>query len=67
MGRTVKGMINAEMLIATVLLGALAQRFGSQFEAAKVFAIDCPCRQLVGSGGGKPFDSLGRLNNAAKR
>jgi len=39
MGRAVKGMINAEMLIAMVGLGALAQRYGSQFEAAKVFAI----------------------------
>ena len=39
MGRAVKGMINGEMLIAMVGLGALAQRYGSQFEAAKVFAI----------------------------
>lgn len=39
MGRAVKGMINAEMLIAMVGLGALAQRYGSQFEAAKVFAV----------------------------
>jgi NitT/TauT family transport system permease protein len=39
MGRAVKGMINGEMLIAMVGLGALAQRYGSQFESAKVFAI----------------------------
>jgi NitT/TauT family transport system permease protein len=39
MGRAVKGMINGEMLIAMVGLGALAQRYGSQFEAPKVFAI----------------------------
>ena len=39
MGRAVKGMINGEMLIAFVGLGALAQRYGSQFDAAKVFAI----------------------------
>ena len=39
MGRAVKGMINGEMLIAMVGLGALAQRYGSQFEASKVFAI----------------------------
>jgi NitT/TauT family transport system permease protein len=39
MGRAVKGMINGEMVIAFVGLGALAQRYGSQFEAAKVFAI----------------------------
>ena len=32
-------MINGEMLIAMVGLGALAQRYGSQFESAKVFAI----------------------------
>lgn len=39
MGRAVKGMINGEMFIAMVGLGALAQRYGSQFEASKVFAI----------------------------
>ena len=39
MGRAVKGMINGEMLIAFVGLGALAQRYGAQFDAAKVFAI----------------------------
>ena len=39
MGRAVKGMINGEMFIALVGLGALAQRYGSQFEASKVFAI----------------------------
>ncbi len=38
-GRAVKGMINGEMLITFVGLGALAQRYGSQFDAAKVFAI----------------------------
>jgi NitT/TauT family transport system permease protein len=38
-GRAVKGMINGEMLIAFVGLGALAQRYGSQFDATKVFAI----------------------------
>jgi NitT/TauT family transport system permease protein len=39
MGRAVKGMINGEMLIAFVGLGALAQRYGAQFDAARVFAI----------------------------
>jgi NitT/TauT family transport system permease protein len=39
MGRAVKGMINGEMLIAFVGLGALAQRYGAQFDVAKVFAI----------------------------
>lgn len=39
MGRAVKGMINGEMVIAFIGLGALAQRYGSQFEASKVFAI----------------------------
>jgi NitT/TauT family transport system permease protein len=38
-GRAVKGMINGEMLIAFVGLGALAQRYGAQFDTAKVFAI----------------------------
>ena len=38
-GRAVKGMINGEMLIAFVGLGALAQRYGAQFDAAKVFAV----------------------------
>jgi NitT/TauT family transport system permease protein len=38
-GRAVKGMINGEMLIAFVGLGALAQRYGAQFDSAKVFAI----------------------------
>ncbi|HEX2929092.1 MAG TPA: ABC transporter permease [Candidatus Binatia bacterium] len=39
MGRAVKGMINGEMLIAFVGLGALAQKYGAQFDAAKVYAI----------------------------
>jgi len=39
MGRAVKGMINGEMLIAFVGLGALAQKYGAQFDSAKVFAI----------------------------
>jgi len=39
MGRAVKGMINGEMLIAFVGLGALAQKYGAQFDAARVFAI----------------------------
>lgn len=38
-GRAVKGMINGEMLIAFVGLGALAQKYGAQFDAAKVFAV----------------------------
>lgn len=39
MGRAVKGMINGEMFIALVGLGALAQRFGGRFEAASAMAI----------------------------
>jgi NitT/TauT family transport system permease protein len=39
MGRAVKGMINGEMLIAFVGLGALAQKYGAQFDTARVFAI----------------------------
>lgn len=38
-GRAVKGMINGEMFIALVGLGALAQKYGSQFESSKVFAL----------------------------
>ncbi len=38
-GRAVKGMINGEMLIAFIGLGALAHRYGGQFDASKVFAI----------------------------
>jgi NitT/TauT family transport system permease protein len=39
MGRAVKGMINGEMFIALVGLGALSQRYGSQFDSSKVFAL----------------------------
>lgn len=39
MGRSVKGMINGEMFIALVGLGALAQRFGGRFDAASSLAI----------------------------
>lgn len=39
MGRSVKGMINGEMLIALVGLGALVERFGASFQSARVLAI----------------------------
>lgn len=39
MGRAVKGMINGEMLIALVGLGALVERFGASFQSARVLAI----------------------------
>ena len=39
MGRAVKGMINGEMFIALVGLGALSQRFGGQFDASSALAI----------------------------
>lgn len=39
MGRAVKGMINGEMLIALVGLGALVERYGAAFQPAKVLAI----------------------------
>jgi NitT/TauT family transport system permease protein len=39
MGRSVKGMINGEMFIALVGLGALSQRFGGRFEAESAMAI----------------------------
>jgi NitT/TauT family transport system permease protein len=38
-GRAVKGMINGEMFIALVGLGALSRRYGGRFDAATVFAI----------------------------
>ena len=39
MGRAVFGMINGEMFIAYVGLGALAAKYGGQFDATKVFAV----------------------------
>jgi NitT/TauT family transport system permease protein len=39
LGRAVKGMINGEMIITFVGLGALAALYGSQFDMAKVFAV----------------------------
>lgn len=39
MGRGVFGMINGEMFIAYVGLGALAAKYGGQFDATKVFAV----------------------------
>jgi ABC-type nitrate/sulfonate/bicarbonate transport system permease component len=39
MGRAVKGMINGEMFIALIGLGALIKTYGGQFNAAKVFGI----------------------------
>lgn len=39
MGRSVRGMINGEQFIAFVGLGALVQKYGSQFDASKVFAL----------------------------
>jgi NitT/TauT family transport system permease protein len=38
-GRAVKGMINGEMFIALVGLGALSRRFGGRFDADSTFAI----------------------------
>jgi NitT/TauT family transport system permease protein len=39
MGRAVKGMINAEMFIALVGLGALIEKYGGQFDADRVLGI----------------------------
>jgi NitT/TauT family transport system permease protein len=39
MGRAIKGMINSEMFITFIGLGALAERYGAQFQSSKVFAI----------------------------
>ena len=39
MGRAVKGMINGEMFIALVGLGALIHRYGGQFDATRVLGI----------------------------
>lgn len=38
-GRAVKGMINGEMFIALVGLGALSRRFGGRFDADSTYAI----------------------------
>ena len=39
MARAVKGMINGEMFIALVGMGALIRTYGSRFDAAKVLAL----------------------------
>ncbi len=39
MGRAVKGMINGEMFIALIGLGALIKTYGGRFDAEKVLAI----------------------------
>lgn len=39
MGRAVKGMINGELFVALVGLGALAEKFGNAFDAPDVLAI----------------------------
>jgi len=39
MGRAVKGMINGEMFIALIGLGALLKHYGSRFEADRVLGI----------------------------
>lgn len=39
MGRAVKGMINGEIFVALVGLGALAEKFGAAFDATGVLAI----------------------------
>lgn len=38
-GRSIKGMISGEMFIAVVGLGGVIQKYGTQFDAAKVLAI----------------------------
>jgi len=39
MGRAVKGMINGEMFIALIGLGALIKTYGGRFDAAKVLGV----------------------------
>lgn len=39
LGRAVKGMINAEMFIAAIGLGAIVQNAGSRFDAVEVLAV----------------------------
>jgi NitT/TauT family transport system permease protein len=39
MGRAVRAMINGEMLIVVVGLGALQRRYGARFDAASVYAL----------------------------
>jgi NitT/TauT family transport system permease protein len=38
-GRAVKGMVNGELFIALVGLGALSRRYGGRFDAPTVYAI----------------------------
>ena len=38
-GRAIKGMVNGEMFIALIGLGALIKRFGSQFRVDRVLGI----------------------------
>ena len=39
MGRAIKGMISGEMFIAVVGLGGVIQRYGTQFDSARVLAV----------------------------
>jgi NitT/TauT family transport system permease protein len=39
LGRAIKGMVNGEMFIALIGLGALIKRFGSQFRVDYVLGI----------------------------
>lgn len=39
MGRAIRGMVNGEMVIVLVGLGALLRQYGSRFDAASVYAL----------------------------
>ncbi len=38
-GRAIRGLINVEMLLGTVGLGALLRRYGARFDAASVYGV----------------------------
>ena len=66
-GRAVRALINAEMLIGPAGLGALLRQYGTRFDAASVYGILIVVialalgRQLRRASGGSASESLGQL------
>lgn len=58
MGRAVKGMLNGEMYIAVLGLGALVEQYGASFDASNVLALSAVVVAvgLVGNGVVQVFD-----------
>ncbi len=65
-GRGVRGMINGEMLIALIGLGALIRTFGNRFEIDKLFGI-LLIVLLLGVAGGQLLKLLDRHMTKARR